>query len=143
MKMIATTSFNINMPLKLKELVLKNRKEYIEFQGYGKNKEIYFPKNNVDDSWRHPLIIYNTLKNKKFRDYDVIINTGQRNIVTNYNVDVLDRMMCHLNPTKHEMVLQSWYLNPDFISLIPYSDSPYGKIKLKKIYEPFLILTAE
>jgi hypothetical protein len=143
MKAIATTSFNLKALFKLNALVLNNRKEYVNFQNYGVHKEIYFPKKGVDPSWRHPEVILDTLQNKKYRKYDVIINTGQRNIVTNYNVDVLDKMLCHLNPLKHKMVLQSWWLDPDLTPLVPSTEYDGGPIIFKKINEPHLVLASE
>lgn len=142
MKIIGTSSFNKNSLLELNKITIENHREYCNFQNYKINWG-YKAYNTIDQSWRHPEIVLNTLNNKKYNSFDVVVNTGQRNIVTNYNIKIEDKMMEHFNPLKNKMVLQYWMLDPDLMPLVPYSDSPKGKIKFKKIKEPYIIIAAE
>lgn len=142
MKVLGTSSYNKNSIFDLNKLTIRNHRDYCKHQNYKINSDF---KNytNIDASWRHPQIVIDSLKNKKYNNFDIIVNTGQRNIVTNFNIKIEDKMMNHFNPNKHKMVLQHWMLDPNFIPIVPYSDHPKGKIKFKHITEPYLIIAAE
>jgi hypothetical protein len=141
MKLVTTSGFNIKA-LKLNSLIIQNRRAYCKYQNYTTNISFATPK-GIDISWRQPIIVYDTLKNKKFKKFDIVVNTGQRNIITNYNISIQDKMMEHFKPSKHKMVLQYWNVDPSLMPIMPYSEYPGGPIKIKQIFEPYEIITAE
>lgn len=143
MKLLCTSGFSLQSPLKLIRLIIKNRRKYIKYNDYKMRGEFNNLKKDIDISWRHPTIILNSLLTKKYNKYDVIANTGQRNIVTNFNIKIEDKMLEHLNPLKHKMVLQYWMLNHEYSPVVPYTEFPGGPIKIKTIKEPYKVLTAE
>lgn len=143
MKTVCTSKFNRKDPMMFNKLLINNRRGYVKFNDYKTYWEVKSLNKNVEESWRHPEIIIKTLKNKKFNDCDVIVNTGRNNIVTNFNITIEDKMAIHFNPTKHEMVLQSWYLDPDIVPYVIASKYEGGPLYLKRITEPYPILMGE
>lgn len=143
MKIVGTSKFDRKDPILFNKLLINNRIGYINFNGYKSNWELRKLPKNIEASWRHPEIIVKTLKNKKFRDCDIIVNTGRSNILTNFNITIEDKMSNYFVPSKHKMVLQSWYLDPDIVPYVISSKYEGGPLYLKRNTEPYLMIMGE
>jgi len=142
LKIIATSKFNPYSYVHLNNLIKKNREEYISFRGYDWYMEDNPLRKDIDESWRQAEIILNVLRNKKYKKYDIIVNTGQRNIVTNFNVSIEDKVKLRMKDGI-DIIFQSWWTNPLYIPFVFESKYKGGPIKAKMMKEPFKQLATE
>jgi len=144
MKLLLTSRFRRDGFKPLEALIKRNRLEYIQAQQY---INIYIDYTSTsytkDPSWRHPEIVLKALKNPAYNDIDYIVNTGQANIVTNFDISIQSNIEKYLNQNKHEMILQSWLINPKRMPVVLESIGKDKPFKVKYIDKPYLALLGE
>jgi len=144
MKILLTSRFRRHGFKPLETLIKLNRLEYVQAQQY---KDVYIDYTSTfytkDPSWRHPEIILETLKDPAYNDIDYIVNTGQANIVTNFDISIQSNIKKYFNPDKHEMILQSWLVNPKKMPVVLESIGKDKPFKVKFIDKPYLALFGE
>ncbi len=142
MKIIATCKINPNSDEKLKDLIYKNKTKYLDHHNYERYIEDAPLTRHIHSSWRHPQIILNVLKNPKFKEFDFIINSGHRNLVTNFNITFEEKIKKYMKP-EHNIIFQEWELNSTFVPIVLYTQSKGGEIKAKRLKNPYLSLAGE
>jgi len=141
MKILVTSAFDAEGYKPLNDLIIKNRKDYIARNPQWKSYWTVDPVPYEHKTWRHAKIILDALKNPAFRDCDIIVNTGQRNLVTNFEVRIEDKVNCFMGED-HAMILQGWAQNPSYYNR-HWIFNASGDVELVKTDHPYLNITAE
>ena len=142
MKIGYACKFDRNGYNKLNDLILENRRQYAEAIGCEEFIDYESYPIKEDSSWRHAEIMYETLISKESRFLDFIIGTGQNSLVTNFSITPCEQIEKYMD-SKHEMILQSLYVDPRYVPVALKSKSLGGKLVPIFLTEPHIAIMGE
>lgn len=142
MKVLLTSKFNPYAYKPLNDFLIERGFKYVDQHKY----EVYYEDNPLDKtrdaSWRQIEIIAKVLNDPTFKHCDIIANTGQRNIVTNLNIRIEDKVRLRMTQEKN-LILNSWHVNHKILPAVFRSESKGGDIKVLILKKPYLMIGAE